>query len=123
MAIRRLVRSDYELQDAADLLGVNLEDAARDMALLSVIASLVDAFGERIILKGGAALRFGHGATRLSGDADATITKPAKAPIPAGDVMAAIDAARMGQFLRFTVPKEPATANRYSLDIDQIQFD
>lgn len=122
MTIRRLVRNDYELQDAADQQGVGLEDAARDLALLSVMASLADRFGDRIIFKGGAALRFGHRATRTSRDADATVTQPAKAPIPAEEVMAAIEGARMGQFLRYTLPKEPATANKYSLDIDQIQF-
>jgi predicted nucleotidyltransferase component of viral defense system len=122
VTIRRLVRTDYELQDAADQQGVSLEDAARDLALLSVMASLADRFGERIISKGGAALRFGHGASRTSRDADATVTQPARAPIPAEEVMEAIASARMGQFLRYTVPREPATANRYSLDVDQIQF-
>jgi predicted nucleotidyltransferase component of viral defense system len=122
VTIRRLVRTDYELQDAADQQGVSLEDAARDLALLSVMASLADRFGERIIFKGGAALRFGHGASRTSRDADATVTQPARAPIPAEEVMEAIASARMGQFLRYTVPREPATANRYSLDVDQIQF-
>jgi hypothetical protein len=110
VTIRRLVQNDYDLQDAADAQGVSLEDAARDLALLSVMASLTDNFGERIIFKGGAALRFAHGARRTSRDADATVTQPAKAPIPTEDVLTAIAGARMGQFLRYTVPKEPATA-------------
>lgn len=122
MTIRRLVRSDYDLQDAADAQGVSLEDAARDLAILSVMASLTDSFGKRIIFKGGAALRFAHGASRTSRDADATVTEPARAPIPTEEVLAAIGEARMGQFLRYTVPKQPATANKYSLDVDQIQF-
>lgn len=122
MTIRRLVQNDYDLQDAADAQGLSLEDAARDLALLSVMASLADTFGKRIIFKGGAALRFAHGANRTSRDADATVTRPAKAPIPTDEVMAAIGGARMGQFLLYTVPKEPATANRYSLDVDQIHF-
>ena len=67
MTIRRLVRTDYELQDAADALGVSLEDAARDLALLSVISSLADRFNGRVVFKGGAALRFGHGASRSQG--------------------------------------------------------
>ena len=58
MTIRRLVQHDYGLQDAADAQGVSMEDAARDLALLSVIASLTDNFGERIIFKGGAALAY-----------------------------------------------------------------
>jgi hypothetical protein len=122
MTIRRLVRNDYELQDAADAQGVSLEDAARDLALLSIMASLAEEFAERIVFKGGAVLRFGHGATRTSRDADATVTRPAKAPIPAEAVMSAIAAARMGQFLTYDVPAQPATANRYSLDVDQIRF-
>lgn len=122
MTIRRLVRNDYELQDAADVQQISIEDAARDLALLSVMAALADEFGDRIIFKGGAVLRFGHGATRTSRDADATVTRPARAPIPAEAVMSAIASARMGQFLTFDMPTEPATANRYSLDVDQIGF-
>jgi predicted nucleotidyltransferase component of viral defense system len=122
VTIRRRVQNDYDLQDAADAQGVSLEDAARDLALLSVMASLTDNFGERIIFKGGAALRFAHGARRTSRDADATVTQPARAPIPTEDVLTAIAGARLGQFLRYTVPKEPATANKYSLDVDQIRF-
>jgi predicted nucleotidyltransferase component of viral defense system len=121
MTIRRLVRNDFELQDAADQQQLSLEDAARDLALLSVMASLAERFGDRIIFKGGAVLRFGHGATRTSRDADATVTGPAKAPIPAEDVLTAITTARMGQFLTYDVPP-PATDNRYSLDVDRIAF-
>lgn len=109
MTIRRLVRNDYELQDAADTQGVGLEDAARDLALLSVMASLSEEFGDRIVFKGGAVLRFGHGASRTSRDADATVTRPAKAPIPAEAVMSAIASARMAQFLTYDVPADPAT--------------
>lgn len=116
------VRNDYELQDAADGQRISLEDAVRDMALLSVMASLSDTFGGRVIFKGGAALRFGHGATRTSRDADATITQPAKAPIPADEVRHAIANARTGQFLRIAVPHAPQTDNRFSLDFDQVQF-
>jgi len=122
VTIRRLVQNDFDLQEAADAQDMSLEDAARDLAILSIIASLADRFGKRIIFKGGAALRFAHGASRTSRDADATITEPAKAPIPADEVLAAIGDARMGQFLRYTVPKQPATANKYSLDVDQIKF-
>ena len=122
MTIRRLVRNDYELQDVADRLGVSLEDAARDLALLSVIAALTSRFDGRIVFKGGAALRFGHGASRTSRDADATVTQPANAPIPAHQVMEAIAEARMGQFLRVTVPAQPRTDNRYSLDVDSVAF-
>lgn len=122
MTVRRLVRNDYELQEAADALGISLEDAARDLALLSVIASLTDRFGDRIVFKGGAALRFAHGASRTSRDADATVTLPAKAPIPAEDVMDAIGEARMGQFLRVHVPAAPRTDNAYSLDVDRVEF-
>jgi hypothetical protein len=102
VTIRRRVQNDYDLQDAADAQGVSLEDAARDLALLSVMASLTDKFGERIIFKGGAALRFAHGARRTSRDADATVTQPARAPIPTEDVLTAIAGARLGQFLRYT---------------------
>jgi predicted nucleotidyltransferase component of viral defense system len=122
MTVRRLVRTDYQLQDAADSLGVSLEDAARDLALLSVIASLVGRFGERIVFKGGAVLRFGHGASRTSRDADATVIKPAQAPIPADEVIEAINDARMGQFLRVTAPAEPRTDNFHSLDVDRVAF-
>lgn len=122
MTIRRLVHSDTELQDVADELGVTLEDAARDLALLAVMASLVDHFGDRLVFKGGSALRFAHGASRTSRDADATVVNPAKSPVPHEDVMASIEDARMGQFLRYSVPKEPATANKFSLDIDKIEF-
>jgi predicted nucleotidyltransferase component of viral defense system len=86
------------------------------------MASLVDEFGERIIFKGGSALRFAHGATRTSRDADATVVKPEKAPIPSDQVMAAIEGARMGQFLRYSLPNRPKTENKYSLDIDKIEF-
>jgi predicted nucleotidyltransferase component of viral defense system len=116
------VHSDVQLQDVADRLEVSIEDAARDLALLAVMASLVDDFGDRVVFKGGSALRFAHGATRTSRDADATIVKPAKSPIPHEDVMGSIARARMGQFLRYSLPKEPATANKYSLDIDKIEF-
>jgi len=122
MTIRRLVRTDYELQDAADEFGISREDAARDLALLSVIASLSERFGDRIVLKGGAALRFAHGASRTSRDADATVTQPAGAPIPADEVISAIRNARMGQFLRINVPSAPRTDNRYSLDVDRVEF-
>jgi predicted nucleotidyltransferase component of viral defense system len=122
MTIRRLVRNDFELQDAADARGISLEDAVRDLALLSVIASLTARFDDRIVFKGGAALRFGYGAARTSRDADATITNPAQAPIPADQVLAAIADARMGQFLRVAVPAVPRTDNRYSLDVDSVSF-
>ena len=122
MTVRRLVRNDYELQDAADALTISREDAARDLALLSVIAALVDRFGDRIVFKGGAALRFAHGASRTSRDADATVIKPARAPIPAEQVMAAISDARMGQFLRLRLPAAPRTDNNYSLDVDRVAF-
>lgn len=116
------MHTDVELQDIADRLGVTLEDAARDLALLAVMASLADDFGERVVFKGGSALRFAHGATRTSRDTDATVVKPANSPIAHEDVMASIAKARMGQFLRYTLPKAPATANKYSLDIDKIGF-
>jgi predicted nucleotidyltransferase component of viral defense system len=116
------VHTDVELQDVADQLGVTLEDAARDLALLAVMASLADDFGERVVFKGGSALRFAHGATRTSRDADATVVKPANSPIAHEDVMASIERARMGQFLRYTLPKVPVTDNKYSLDIDKIEF-
>ena len=122
MTFRRLVNSDYELQDVADQLEISLEDAARDLALLAVMASLADDFGDRIIFKGGSALRFAHGATRTSRDTDATVVNPAKAPIPSDQVMAVIEKARMGQFLRYNLPKRPVTENKYSLDIDKIEF-
>lgn len=122
MSVRRLVRNDYELQDAAERLGIDLEDAARDLALLSVMASLHERFGSRVVFKGGAVLRFAHGATRTSRDADATIIEPAHSPIPADEVLDAIAAARMGQFLRIDVPNAPATQNFYSLDVDRIGF-
>ncbi len=122
MTVRRLVRSDYELQDAADGLGISREDAARDLALLSVMASLADRFEERIVFKGGAALRFAHGASRTSRDADATVVNPAQSPVPANEVITAINDARMGQFLRITAPKTPRTDNSYSLDVDGVEF-
>lgn len=122
MTIRRLVRSDYELQDAADAQDVSIEDAARDLALLSVMASLSERFGPRVVFKGGAVLRFGHGASRTSRDTDATVVAPAKAPIPADEVRQAIVDARMGQFLQIGAPADPLTANRYSLDFDKVSF-
>jgi predicted nucleotidyltransferase component of viral defense system len=87
-----------------------------------VVASLVDDFADRVVFKGGSALRFAHGATRTSRDADATVVNPAKSPIPHEDVMGSIARARMGQFLRYSLPKEPATNNKYSLDVDKIEF-
>jgi len=123
MTIRMLVRNEWELQDAADELGVGVEDAARDLALLAVIASLADRFGSRVVFKGGAVLRFGHGAARTSRDADATVTDPARSPLSAEDVADALQSARLGQFLRVRVPALPATDNRYSLDFDRVGFD
>lgn len=122
MTIRRRVHTAFSLQDAADELGCSLEDAARDLALLSVMASLSDAFAGRIVFKGGAALRFGHGASRSSRDADATVTEPAESPIPADEVLAAISQARLGEFLTIRVPSAPRTDNKYALDVDRIAF-
>jgi len=122
VSVRRLVRTDYELQDVADAQGISLEDAARDLALLSVMASLAATFGGRIVFKGGSVLRFGHGATRTSGDTDATVVDPPRTPLEPEGVREAIAAGRMGQFLQLHVPARPRTANKYSLDFDKVAY-
>ena len=122
MKIALLVPDAWALQEVADDQGIALDDAARDLALLAVMASLAESFEQRIIFKGGAMLRFGYGASRTSRDADATVVKPARSPIPSDEVANAIAAAGVSQFLRFQVPKAPKTDNRHSLDFDRIGF-
>ncbi len=121
--MRRRVRTDYELQDAADARGISREDAARDLALLAVMASIQDAFGDRVVFKGGSVLRFAWGATRTSADTDSTMTNPARTPVTPDAMRDAIEGAAAGQFLQIRAPSVPATANKYSLDFDGVSFD
>jgi predicted nucleotidyltransferase component of viral defense system len=121
--VRRRVRTDFELQDVADQRGISLEDAARDLALLAVMASIQDTFGDRVIFKGGSVLRFAWGATRTSADTDSTMTNPARTPVTPDSMREAIEGAAAGQFLQIRAPSAPATANKYSLDFDGVSFD
>lgn len=122
MSLRRLVRNDYELQDAAREQDIDIEDAARDLALISIMASLHTEYSGRIVFKGGSVLRYAWGANRTSGDTDATVIEPAKSPLEAEGVRRAIDNARAGQFLHVKSPDVPATNNKYSLDFDGVEF-
>jgi predicted nucleotidyltransferase component of viral defense system len=118
---RRLVHTEYDLQEIAELQDRPIELIERDFALVTVAAHLVDQFSGQLCFKGGFVLRHVRGYTRFSGDLDATRTNPPKHKIAAPEVAEAMKRATDEPMLRID-PGVPATDSRHSLDFDQIVF-
>jgi predicted nucleotidyltransferase component of viral defense system len=117
----RLIHNDFELQDLIETLSVDAALIERDFALVTVVAGLVNEYGNTLCFKGGFVLRHVYGHERFSKDIDATRINPPKNKLDAAEVAATIRAASIRNLLTFN-PREPATDSGRSLDFDDIPF-
>jgi predicted nucleotidyltransferase component of viral defense system len=118
---RRLIHTEYDLQELAEHLNRPIELIERDFALVTIAAHLVDEFPEQLCFKGGFVLRHVRGSSRFSGDIDATRTNPAKHKLDASDVADVMRRATDEPMLRID-PGAPATDSQQSLDFDRVEF-
>jgi len=116
---RRLVHTEYDLQDIAESTDRSLQLVERDFALVTVAAHLTEAFPGELCFKGGFVLRHVRGSARFSGDIDATRINPPKHKLDAGEIAAALRRASDEPILSID-PGSPATDSQQGLDFDHI---
>jgi predicted nucleotidyltransferase component of viral defense system len=118
---RRLIHSEYDLQELAEQHDRPIELIERDFALVTVAAHLVDQFPGQLCFKGGFVLRHVRGSGRFSADLDATRTNPPKHKIAASEIAETMRRATDEPMLRIE-PGTPSTDSQHSLDFDRITF-
>ncbi len=119
---RRLWGDAYQLSDLLDKAPGGQEFAARDFALLTLVANLSFRFPRQLVFKGGFVLRHVHGILRFSQDVDATRHDPAQQRLNAHEVAETIRQASIGDIIRFYPQEPPATDSARSLDFDRVRI-
>jgi predicted nucleotidyltransferase component of viral defense system len=117
----RRIRNYFELQDLTDRSGSDAELVERDFALVTVVAGLVDRFGESLCFKDGFVLRNVYKHQRFSKDLDATRINPPKNKLDSSEVADAIRASSVHNLLTLN-PHEPQTDSGRSLDFDNVTY-
>lgn len=119
LAPKRLWGTDFQLQDLLEQMPGPPEFATRDFGLLTLAGQLSARFPNQLVLKGGFVLRHVHGILRFSKDVDSTRAEPAKEPLDADAVVAAIREASVRDIVRFE-PSNEAKNNKYRLNLDGV---
>lgn len=117
----RRIRTEFELADLVEELGVDSALVERDFALMTIAAGLVADYGDALCFKGGFVLRHVHGHQRFSKDIDATRINPPRNKLDAADVAGTIRGAGIRNLMTFA-PGAPRTDSGRSLDFDRITF-
>lgn len=112
--------TDFQLDDLLKEMPGNPEFATRDFGLLTLAGQLSTRFPRQLVLKGGFVLRHVHKILRFSKDIDSTRTEPAKQPLDAVAVEAAIREASVKNVVQF----EPTTVSKdgkYRLNVGNVR--
>lgn len=117
----RRVRNEFEFDEIVSELGQPYELVARDFALTTVAAALVDTYGDKLCFKGGFVLRHVHGHNRFSKDLDATRINPPKNKLDAEQVFSVIRGASIKNLIALS-PPAPATDSGRGLDFGGIAY-
>lgn len=117
----RKVRNEFEFDDIVDKMGQPYELVARDFALTTVAAALVENYGDKLCFKGGFVLRHVHGHNRFSKDLDATRINPPKNKLDTERVSSVIAGAGIKNLISLK-PPAPKTDSGRGLDFDGIAY-
>lgn len=117
---RRLVHTEEDLAELAEVLGIPADEFERDFLLVFVAEQLEHDFPGALCFKGGFVLRHVHGQERLSVDIDATRHSPSKHKLEASDVRRSIN--RAGGKLFVVRTPDAQTDSAQSLDFSRISY-
>lgn len=117
----RLIRTQFELEDLIEDLGLDPGLVERDFALVTIAAGLVDEYGTALCFKGGFVLRHVYGHERFSKDIDATRINPPNNKLDSLQVAETITRSSIRNLLTLN-PGSPATDSGRSLDFDNVRY-